>query len=739
MSSYQKRNQGSEQSEIDDFDEEPDAPRRNRGSGRRILQSIIGRWYWIVLGVILGLGGGFYYLSKATVIHSATATLLVKQRATTTLLTENQSSEELDMRSLEALNTVVGKLKSRTLLAKVAAREELTRQPGLMPVKVEWAPQWFLDWQAGEALPQAAAATPVPPPHALAGAIDSWTSIVVRRGTRLLDLTVRHPDPEVARILADLIVEQYVQDSTATRSDDRQGAIAMLQVEADRARSDFQAAQKALGSYQEALKLQAGLVQRDEEIAALAQRYLPAHPKMISARETYDRLRDNLLAELERLRGSGADGEFWKTVAEEWEEAEAMGDEPRLAAARRILLSRTAVLESEIRSQESVFNVILTKLQETDVNQAASKDNQESECEISDAARISPVPVAPVPSKAMTMALAGGGMAGLALALLLGFLDNKFRSVSQLEALTGLPVLAAVSTIDDAVAAREVAKRKRKQQRKGKDHSTASKAPEHEARWDRHLVFRHGMASSQYAEMYRVLRASVSLLGDESQRKITLFTSAIPGEGKTLTSVNFALAAAAQGKSVLLIDLDLRKPATHRALGLKQDVHAFGATQLLAGRCTLEEAVYRGAGIKGLDLILSGTRAPNPGELLQAKVLSALLDEARARYDVVVLDTAPVLAVPDTRMIAPLADNRCLVVRAERTPVGAVVAALELLESGGSPPAGLVFNGYSVRRRLPGYRYYSYYGNGPYSRYAGDYRYQYGNYGKDVYGEEEER
>jgi capsular exopolysaccharide synthesis family protein len=729
MSSYQKRNQSSEQSEIDDFDEEPDAPRRNRGSGRRILQSIIGRWYWIVLGVILGLGGGFYYLSKATVIHSATATLLVKQRATTTLLTENQSSEELDMRSLEALNTVVGKLKSRTLLAKVAAREELTRQPGLMPVKVEWAPQWFLDWQAGEALPQAAAATPVPPPHALAGAIDSWTSIVVRRGTRLLDLTVRHPDPEVARILADLIVEQYVQDSTATRSDDRQGAIAMLQVEADRARSDFQAAQKALGSYQEALKLQAGLVQRDEEIAALAQRYLPAHPKMISARETYDRLRDNLLAELERLRGSGADGEFWKTVAGEWEEAEALGDEPRLAAARRILLSRTAVLESEIRSQESVFKVILTKLQETDVNQAASKDNQESECEISDAARISPVPVAPVPSKAMTMALAGGGMAGLALALLLGFLDNKIRSVSQLEALTGLPVLAAVTALNPAVAERQLAKRKGK--------SSSAVEPADEAGWDRRLVFRQGLASSQYAEMYRVLRASVSLLGDESQRKVTLFTSAVPGEGKTLTSVNFALAAAAQGKSVLLIDLDLRKPSVHRLLGLRQDVHGFGATQLLAGRCTFEGAIFRGAGIRGLDLILSGTRAPNPGELLNAKGLAAILKEARSRYDLVVLDSAPVLAVPDTRTIAPLADNRCMVVRAERTPVGAVMAALELLEAGGTGPAGLVFNGYSVKRRLPGYRYYSYYGSGPYSRYAGEYQYQYGGYGNDgVYGDD---
>ena len=730
MSSFQKRQQTPEQVEIDDFDgDDLEPPSRNRGGGRRLLQSVVGRWYWIVLGLIVGLGAGLYYLSKATVIHSATTTLLVKQSAGSMLFSEEKGGEELDMRSLEALNTVAGKLMSRTLLAKVAAQKELVAQPGLMPVKVEWAPGWFLAWQGGGILPSPIAAPEVAAPEVLAALIDLWTTVSVRRGTRLLDLTVKHPDPEVARILADLVAEQYVNDSTTSRSDGRQSSIALLKVEADRARADFQAAQKALGSYQEALKLQTDLVLRDAEMAALSQRYLAAHPKMITARETYDRLRNNLLAELERLRRSGADTEFWLSVAGEWETSESLDDERRLAAARRILLSRTAVLESEIRSQESVFNAILTKLQETDVNEAASKTSQESECEISDAARVAPVPVSPVPTKVIFGGLAGGGMAGLALALLLGFLDNKIRSVSQLEALSGLPVLAAVAALNPAEAERQLAKRKGK--------SSSAVEPADEAGWDRRLVFRQGLASSQYAEMYRVLRASVSLLGDESQRKVTLFTSAIPGEGKTLTSVNFALAAAAQGKSVLLIDLDLRKPSVHRLLGLRQDVHGFGATQLLAGRCTFEGAIFRGAGIRGLDLILSGTRAPNPGELLHAKGLAAILKEARSRYDLVVLDSAPVLAVPDTRMIAPLADNRCMVVRAERTPVGAVMAALELLEAGGTGPAGLVFNAYSVKRRLPGYRYYSYYGSGPYSRYAGEYQYQYGGYGNDgVYGDD---
>lgn len=728
MSSFQFQKSVPERADIDgsgDEDRGSPAPQRN-GTGR-IWRNIVGRWYWIALGVILGMGGGFYYLSKAATIHSATTTLLVKQSAGSMLFSENRVQEELDMRSMEALNTVAGKLRSRTLLVKVAARRELTGQPALIPAKVEWAPEWFRAWQGGGELPKQAVAPRVPPPELLAATIESWTTISVRRGTRLLDLAVKHPDAEVARVLADLIAVQYVKDSTESRSEGRQSSIALLKVEADRARADFQAAQKALGSYHEALKLQADLVVRDAEMGGLSQRYLAAHPRMVTARETYDRLRNNLLSELGRLRRSGADTEFWQSVDEEWEESESMGDEPRLAAARRILVSRTAVLESEIRSQESVFNAILTKLQETDVNEAASKAGQESECEIWDAARVAAVPVSPASSKVMVASLAGGGFAGLALALLLGFLDNKVRSVSQLEALSGLPVLAAVAALDPATAERQAA------ERRGMGWTLMN--ADHEATWDRRVVFRRELASSQFAEMYRVLRASVSLLGDEGQRKVTLFTSAVPGEGKTLTSVNFALAAAAQGKSVLLIDLDLRKPAVHRLLGLRQDVQGMGATQLLAGQCTFDEAVFRGSGIKGFDLILSGTRAPNPGELLHSKALTAVLNEARARYDLVVVDSAPVLAVPDTRMIAPLADNRCMVVRAESTPAGAVTAALDLLSAGGSSPAGLVFNAYSIKRRLLGYRYYCYYGSGPYSRYAGEYQYESGAYGGGgVYG-----
>ena len=227
--------------------------------------------------------------------------------------------------------------------------------------------------------------------------------------------------------------------------------------------------------------------------------------------------------------------------------------------------------------------------------------------------------------------------------------------------------------------------------------------------------------------MFRVLRASVSLLGDETKRRVTLFTSAIPREGKSLVSVNFAMAAAAQGRRTLLIDFDLRKPSVHRVLGVERSSRP-GITELLAGQISFDQALAKECGCQNLHVIYAGARAPNPGELLSTDRLRSILAEASSLYDSVILDSAPLLPVPDTRMIVPLVDNISLVVRAEFVPKGAVERALQLLQSSGATVSGMVFNGFKEKRFFVGLNY-SY---GSYSRG----RYGYGTYG--VYGEDDE-
>lgn len=684
----------------------------------RLLRVLVGRWYWIVLGAILGTGGGLYYLSKATRIYGASSLLLVKQQSYSLL--DKSEQQDLDMRSTEALNTVAEQLRRRSLMVQVAGNNDLRRADGLMTPPVQWVPSWLSTWLG---LDPPVAVVPVPPAEELAALLSGKLEISVKRATRLIEVRARHARPQVAKQLADLVALEYIREITESRSDGRTSSISVLRAESERVRADLQAARKTLGGYEQALKMHAALELLDEESSRLARRYLPKHPKMIEATMRRDQASKKLLDELNRLSASGIDPDFWAAVKQEREAGNAVSEMDRLDSARRVLLSRAAVLQRETGSQEAVFEVLLTKLQETDVNRAAEDDAGRAECELSSLAVLPEHPESPrTPMVLVASATAGSGLFLVAV-LIASLLDNKFRSVSQLEALAGYPVLAAVPNILPSAVRREAARR-------GGAASQSDSKEMAGATWDPCIVFRPGLSTTRYAEAYRVLRASVSLLGDESLRKVVLFTSAIPGEGKSLTSVNFSLAAAALGKSVLLVDLDLRKPSLHRAFGRPADANGGGITGFLAGQQAFDQSICRDSGVAGLDLVLSGTRAPNPGELLDGKKIAAFLEEARARYDLIVLDSAPLLAVPETRIIAPLADNRCLVVRADATPVRAVQAAIALLREGNAVPAGLVFNGFSTRRRIPGYGYYSYYGAG----HQGGYDYGYGGrpYGEDA-------
>jgi tyrosine-protein kinase Etk/Wzc len=335
----------------------------------------------------------------------------------------------------------------------------------------------------------------------------------------------------------------------------------------------------------------------------------------------------------------------------------------------------------------------------------------------------------------MVAGSAGGLFLGLALAFLLVKLDNKFHSVAELEAETDVPILAAVAQINPSHLAQAI----KTAHKRGK----AVEPDPLQENWDPFLLFRPGLSNTNFCETFRALRASVSLLGDENRRRVTLFTSSLPGEGKSMVSANFALASAAQGRKTLLIDLDLRKPRQHKVFGFprKQEGKG-GSTEWCARQCTMEEAIITETGAENLHIILSGTRAPNPGELLQADRLREMFEEAMAKYDVVVIDSAPLLAVPDTRIIATLAHNICLIVRADWVPKGAVTRSLELLEIAGTPPSGLILNGFTESRRRIGHNYS--YGSYRMSRYGKAYQYGYGSYGSygsyghdDDEGEEE--
>ncbi|WP_201006202.1 CpsD/CapB family tyrosine-protein kinase [Paenibacillus glycanilyticus] len=194
--------------------------------------------------------------------------------------------------------------------------------------------------------------------------------------------------------------------------------------------------------------------------------------------------------------------------------------------------------------------------------------------------------------------------------------------------------------------------------------------------------------SSIVSEAYRTLRTNIQYSSVDSSIQLLMVTSAQAGEGKSTVICNLAVAYAMEGKRVLLIDTDLRKPSVHRIFS---QTNRQGLTSLLTGMSTLEEVV-RDSGVDNLSLITSGATPPNPAELLGSTRMKTLVDELRESYDLILFDTPPVLAVTDSLIISSLSDGVLLVIHAGKVKKAFVRKAKEKLDFVQSRIIGAVFN-----------------------------------------------
>ena len=216
-----------------------------------------------------------------------------------------------------------------------------------------------------------------------------------------------------------------------------------------------------------------------------------------------------------------------------------------------------------------------------------------------------------------------------------------------------------------------------------------------------HLVTLHNPASFE-AEQYSVLRHVMETLRKSANLKVVAITSAGVGDGKTTTAINLAGALAQSVDArVLLVDIDVRRPAVARQLELAGSKRSL-VDALMDSSLKVEDTVEHLAHFN-LSVLRAGGPTLAPYELLKSPRLEALLDQARQRYDYIVLDAPPFVPVPDCRLIAKCVDGFLIVVAAHRTPRSALAETLDLLEP--AKVVGLVFNGDSVRRSS----YYGYY------------------------------
>ncbi len=352
------------------------------------------------------------------------------------------------------------------------------------------------------------------------------------------------------------------------------------------------------------------------------------------------------------------------------------------------------ILKQEADSNRQLYDGLLEKLKEASLAAGLNSSN----IRIVDKARIPLVPARPNVPRNMLFAALLGLFGGVVVAFALEAVDTTVRTPEQAQGL-GLPVMAAIPLKVNISAAKDPGV--------GARLLLAPRAAS--ARPAALVAFLD--PQSEISEAYRTLRTSILLSSAGRPPQVVLFTSALPQEGKTMTSVNIAFVMAKQGKRVLLVDADLRRPSLHKIFELRPEV---GLSNVLSGGAKWKDAVQPTMDA-GLSLLPSGPLPPHPSELLGSTAMQDLIGEWRKEYDHILFDSPPLLSVTDAVLLAVQADMVTLVVRSGQTTMGAVRCARDLLLQLKVPLRGIVLNAVDIQS--PDHYYYYYSG----SKYRGYY------------------
>ncbi|MCX8155518.1 MAG: polysaccharide biosynthesis tyrosine autokinase [Verrucomicrobiae bacterium] len=679
---------------------------------RTIAGILVDKLWLIILCVVIALVVAAYQLKNSPRLYQAVATVQVEQEEKKAVKVDPIVRE--DLRSSETLNTIVQKFKSRALLERVVETNRLAQNPAFVP-------------QDGSVTRDEVVAR-----------LGALTRAELRRGTRLIDILAVHTDPKLAADIANAMAEQYMAYDIQTVSATTKGAYSYLRDETERLKKKLEESERNLQKYREeagivslqqsqdvlapqlrelAAKvaqarsdtarlqrqyqrllaqasnvsdllllpqiaavpevqaLRSALSKSEQDFKILSLRYKEKHPKYIDAAVQIEAMKRDL-----HLAATNALARLLESIKVDIEDAkinqEGLEKELKQLEADALKVSQHAIqyslLSRELEADRALFDSVLNRLKETSL----AAEQQPEKLRFIQPAIPPTTPFLPNVRRTYSFALLIGLAAGLALAFGSNALDTSFKSVEQAEAYLQLPVFTAIPKL--------------KEVRLG----------------DTRFVAIEG-ADSRGAEAFRTLRTSVLMLARQEDRKVFLFTSAFPGEGKTFNSINFAISLAQQGLRVLLIDADLRKPSVENYI-TGQSGKLAGLTDVLVGNKDFSEVIQSMEKVKNLHWLPGGKPAPNPAELLAQPAFKEVIKQALKHYDRIVLDTAPIHAVSDTLLICNLAETAILVVNSTKTPRKPVLRSIQLIRNAGGNPSGVVLNLVPIRRG-GGYYYDSYY------------------------------
>jgi capsular exopolysaccharide synthesis family protein len=340
-------------------------------------------------------------------------------------------------------------------------------------------------------------------------------------------------------------------------------------------------------------------------------------------------------------------------------------------------------LQRNAESAKSLYEAFLKRFNEL---------GEQGTLQTTDARVISRATVPSSPSYPKTsLYLAGSLAAALFAAAVVAFsleqFDRGLRTRQQVEAELGLPMLASLPLEEPSALDWD-----------GGTHNASE------------VVVRKPL--SGYNEAFRLLRAGIQLSNVDAPPVLVLITSALPSEGKSTGALSLARSAALAGDRVLLIDGDIRRPGISKILGLDTK-ESIGLVQCITGEVQIDQAIIPD-GITPLHILLAGTSVRNPPDLLSSVAMRNLLAAVKKDYDLVIIDSSPVLPAIDSRLFGRLVDTTVFFVRWEDTPKDAANEALRLLQDFNAPVAGVALT-MTDRRRQSRYGYYgdsySYYGH----------------------------
>lgn len=629
--------------------------------------------------VVMGALGAFYAISVA----------VPKYRATAVVLLDASGQQLLDLSSVlpslgtdsEAINTEVEILKSRRLLERVVNVASLTEDSefngALRPLS--------LKDKLKASLIGAEYELPAPAVQKVNTINALLASISVRNipNTYVLQITLETEDAQKSATLADTMAEQYILyqmdvkfEATKEASEWLASRVADLKLELEQAEarvSEFSTNSEAVSiesvqALDRQLKEARDRLQTTRATFAAAERQLATLTalEIASDQDKAEQSGDSRLATLWRETGSGPafDAQFsqllsraqlqtQRTGAQVQSLADSIKEREAEIATQSDEIIQLQQLSREAEASRLLYEYFLGRLKET----SAQEGIQQADSRILSNAVLPRGPSEPRKSLILAMSLILGGLLGCGVALLLEMRQKGYRLPSDLEANTSLRVMGQIPLLPSST-------------RRGGVKYLADKP------------------ASAAAEAVRNLRTSVLLAGGDKTPQVIMTTSSLPGEGKTTVSFALAQNLVGLGKKVLLLEGDIRRRVFSQYLEVTD---AKGLKSVLDGDATLNETVINDK-ILGADILVSESSSENAADILSSQRFLDFLKTAREAYDFVIIDTPPVLVVPDARVVAQHVDAVLFTVHWDKTSKTQVRDGLRMFETVGVIVDGLVLN-----------------------------------------------